>query len=87
MKCRTQIASRLKNELGLENPDGKLVMMFRSFVVTNLYTANERCAILLEVDNENQVRRIQLKKEKGTITEAQIWLGRLVDGGTNVRFS
>lgn len=28
------------------------------------FQANERCAILLEVDPENQARRLQLKKEK-----------------------
>lgn len=34
-------------------------------------TADERCAVLLEVDPENRERRNQLKKEKERIQRAQ----------------
>ena len=41
--------------------------------------ANERLAILLEVDAENQEKRLQLKKEKDLLRKAQEWLEGLTE--------
>ncbi len=38
------------------------------------FAANERFAMLLEVDAENQEKRLQLKKEKELLGKAQEWL-------------
>ena len=54
------------------------------FIRPNSPTADDRCAILLEVDAENRERRIQLKKEKGRIQEAQCWLEGLTRDDPNV---
>jgi hypothetical protein len=40
--------------------------------------------VLLEVDAENRERRIQLKKEKARIQEAQTWLEGLTRDDHNV---
>lgn len=46
--------------------------------------AHDRCADLLEVDTENRERRIQLKREKQRIQEAQSWLESLCRDDPNL---
>ena len=41
---------------------------------TNQSKADDRCAMLLEIDIEDRERRAQLEKEKAVIREAQDWL-------------
>jgi hypothetical protein len=77
MACRSEISKTLKEEIGLTESDGKLATSFIPHVpqeVAYSSAADERCAILLEVDAENRERRLQLKKEKARIQEAKSWL-------------
>ncbi|SLM36997.1 P-loop containing nucleoside triphosphate hydrolase [Lasallia pustulata] len=46
--------------------------------------ANQRCAVLLAQDPQVEIRRAQLKKEKGTLAKAKEWLDRLSEDSSEI---
>ena len=79
MKCRDGLGSRMKEHFRLMEPDGESPSSLSLEIITNRVTANGRFAMLLEVDAENQEKRLQLKKEKELLRKAQEWLKGLTE--------
>ena len=72
----------MKERYRLTEPDGRFQPL-SLVTISNLSIAHERFAMLLEVDAENQEKRLQLKKEKQTLQKAQEWLEGLTDGAVS----
>ena len=76
-KCRNDIITRMKEVFGLFEPDGMFPVTFSGNADTN--SAEQRLALLLAANPQQETRRAQLLKEKETIAKAQERLEGLGD--------
>ena len=83
MKCRDELGNKIKQQFRLMELDGKFLAPMDMDIIINGCAANERFAILLEVDAENQEKRLQLKKEKDLLRKAQEWLEGLTENAVS----
>lgn len=70
MKCRNDLVSRMKNHFGATDPGGNFLYC-RYLMEADRYLADQRLAILLAANPQDELRRAQLKREMETICKAQ----------------
>ena len=70
LKCRNDLVSSMKKHFRATEPGGKFLFC-PCLMQADPYPADERLAILLAANPQDELRRAQLKREMETICKAQ----------------
>ncbi|KAL8925260.1 MAG: hypothetical protein Q9208_003550 [Pyrenodesmia sp. 3 TL-2023] len=72
--CRNDLGTVLKERIGLEEKDGESRSGIGRRNLTDVSSAEQRCAVLLAIDSETERIRIELLKQKENLEKACVWL-------------
>ena len=73
--CHDELGNALKQGIGLEEPDGRSSCSEYEYKLPlTTILAEQRCAVLLAVDPENERVRSELVKQNENLLKASEWL-------------